>query len=401
MDVIVIGAGIAGLVAARELSKQGQSVLVLEARDRIGGRTHTLQPRGWPVHVDIGAEFVHGRPPQLLEIVHGVKDLTGKHYQSGPKPAGREWNEALEKLDDLPAREQTVQHALESPHWRKQTTFDERSMQAEYLEGFNAARIDQASLKAILQQTKAADAIEGERIGRPPHGYSRVVDGLARGLAIELETAVREVRVLKDRVQVISAGATHEASRVLVTVPLDLLQKRTVKFSPKLPRWKLHAIDALAMGPVVKIALLFDQAPWPRDLGFLHARGQPVPIFWKLHARAVMGWASGRAALQLRSPLRQAVDSLSAALGKRVKPSKSIVFDWASQELAYSWVPVGALSQQRELARSVGRIHFAGEATEYTGHCATVHGALLSGLRAARELGRLRSRKIEPARRRA
>ena len=387
MDVIVIGAGISGLIAARELAKQGRSVLVLEARDRIGGRTHTLQPRGWPVHVDAGAEFVHGRPPRLLELLPGVKDLKGKHYQSGPKLAGREWNEALEKLDGLPSRrEQTVQAALESPRFRRQTTPGERSMQAEFLEGFNAARIDQASVKAILQQTSAADEIQGERIGRPPRGYSRVVSEIAHGLAIELSTAVREVRVLKDRVRVVSAGATHEAERVLVTLPLDVLQARTVKFSPRLPAWKLHAIDALAMGPVVKVALLFDRPPWPRDLGFLHARGQPVPIFWKLHARALMGWASGRAALKLRDPARQAVASLSAALGKRVKPRETIVFDWASNELAYSWVPLGALPQQRALARSVGRIHFAGEATEYTGHCATVHGALESGLRAAREL---------------
>jgi monoamine oxidase len=75
-----------------------------------------------------------------------------------------------------------------------------------------------------------------------------------------------------------------------------------------------------------------------------------------------------------------------------VKLQKAIVFDWATEELAYSWVPVGALRQQRALARNVGRIHFAGEATEYSGHCATVHGARLSGLRAARELLRLRPR---------
>ncbi|HEX4384902.1 MAG TPA: FAD-dependent oxidoreductase [Myxococcales bacterium] len=390
MDVIVIGAGMAGLTAARELAQQGRSVLVLEARDRIGGRTHTLHPRGWPVHVDIGAEFVHGRHPALVELLPGVHDLRGEHYQSGPKRAGREWSDALEKLDAMPVRrEQTVQAAMQSKAFVRRTTADERSMQAEYLEGFNAARIDRASVKAIAQQTRAADKIQGDRAGRPPHGYSPVIDQLARGLPIELSRVVREVRVVPRGVQVVTEDSTHEASRVLVTLPLDMLQARTVKFSPRLPSWKLAAIDKLAMGPVVKIALLFDESPWPRDLGFLHARGQPVPIFWKLHARALMGWASGRAAPALKDPARQAVDSLSAALGKRVKPREAIVFDWSSSELAYSWVPVGALPQQRALARNVGRIHFAGEATEYSGYCATVHGARLSGLRAARELLRL------------
>src|ERR1700710_954461 len=104
MDVIVVGAGMAGLSAARELAGQGRSVLVLEGRDRIGGRMHTLHPRGWPVHLDIGAEFVHGRPPELLEIVPGVHDLGGRHYQSGPVRAGHLWNDAMEKLDGLPSR---------------------------------------------------------------------------------------------------------------------------------------------------------------------------------------------------------------------------------------------------------------------------------------------------------
>jgi monoamine oxidase len=390
--VIVIGAGIAGLTAARELSRQGREVLLLEARDRIGGRTHTLHPEGWPTHVDAGAEFVHGRPPKLLELVPKAKDMPGNHYQNGLKLVGKQWSKALGKLDHLPSlREQSVQDALESLRFRLRTTPGERSLEAEYLEGFNAARIDKASVKAIIQQTKAAEKIEGDRIARPPHGYEPVVRQLAQGLHVELNSAVREVRVLKDRVQVFTETLTYEASQILVTLPLGVLQARTVKFSPRLPAWKMAAVDALAMGPVVKIALLFDEPCWPRDLGFLHARGQPVPTFWKLHSRALMGWSAGRNALALRDPARQAVESLSAALGfkRQVKPRSIIVFDWQKDELsrgAYSWVPVGALRQQRALARSVGRIHFAGEATDYTGACATVHGALESGLRAAREL---------------
>jgi monoamine oxidase len=390
MDAIVIGAGLAGLAAARALSSAGREVLVLEARDRIGGRTCTIHPRGWPVHVDPGAEFVHGRPPALLRLVPDVKDLVGRPYQNGLRPAGTEWSKALAKLDHLPAgREKTVQAALESPRFRLRTSASDRQLEADYLEGFNAARIDQASVKAIVQQTKAADEIEGQRIGRPPRGYGPVVERLARGLRIELSSAVREVRQERDRVVVLTGSRTWEAERALVTLPLGVLQARSVKFAPRLPPWKTAAIDQLAMGPVVKVALLFDEPHWPRDLGFLHARGQPVPTFWRLHQRVLMGWASSRVALRLEDPARQAVESLSAALGKRVKPREALVFDWQEDELsrgAYSWVPVGALKQQRALARAVGRIHFAGEATEYSGHCATVHGALQTGLRAADEL---------------
>jgi monoamine oxidase len=390
MDAIVVGAGMAGLAAARELSRAGREVVVLEARDRIGGRTFTVRPRGWPVHLDPGAEFVHGRPPSLLKLVPGVRDLGGRHYQNGLEPAGADWSKALAKLDHLPSRrEKSVQAALESLPFRLRTSASDRQLEADYLEGFNAARIDQASVKAITQQTRAADEIDGQRIGRPPRGYGPVVDDLSLGLRVELSSAVREVRQARDRVQVLTGSRTWEAERALITLPLGVLQARSVKFSPRLPSWKLAAIDQLAMGPVVKIALLFDEPEGPRDLAFLHARGQSVPTFWRLHPRVIMGWTAGRKALRLKQPIRQAVESLSVGLGKQVKPREAVVFDWQDDDLsrgAYSWVPVGAMKQQRALARAVGRLHFAGEATEFSGHCATVHGAIETGLRAAREL---------------
>lgn len=390
VDVIVVGAGMAGLLAARELRRAGKKeVLVLEARGRLGGRTHTVQPDGWPIHLDAGAEFVHGRPKELLELVRGVKDLGGRHYQNGLVPVGSEWSDALEKLGDLPSRrEETVQAALSSRGFQRKTTESERELQAEYLEGFNAARIDRASVKAIAQQLAAAEKIEGERIGKPPRGYGPVVEKLCRGLRVELNTAVREVRQARGFVEVATDTGVVRAERVLVTVPLGVLKAGGIRF-PRLPSWKREAFQKLAMGPVVKIALLFDEPHWPRDLGFLHARGQPVPIFWKLHARALMGWAAGRAALALKNPARDAVLSLSAALGRKLKPRDTVVFDWQKDDLsrgAYSWVPVSALPQQKALAEPAGRIHFAGEATEFNGHCATVHGALMSGRRAAREI---------------
>ncbi len=163
-----------------------------------------------------------------------------------------------------------------------------------------------------------------------------------------------------------------------------------------MPRWKQAAIDALAMGPVVKVALLFDQPHWPEDLVFLHARGEAIPTFWRplpSRAPALVGWAASRdaEALQGQDPVAVAVRSLSAALGKRVRPTRALVFDWQKDALsrgAYSWVPVGAMKAQRDLARPVGPLHFAGEATHFEGACGTVHGAIETGVRAAREIAR-------------
>ena len=172
-------------------------------------------------------------------------------------------------------------------------------------------------------------------------------------------------------VAVTTEAETYEADRAIVTLPLGVLQQGTVRFDPSLPRWKLESISALGMGPVTKIALLFDEPHWPEELAFLFARGMPVPTFWRpLPSRApmLMGWAASRNALALKRPAAEAVRSVQRALGKRVRPRETMVFDWQRDRFslgAYSWVPVGALKAQRALARSVGPLLFAGEATEF------------------------------------
>jgi monoamine oxidase len=398
VDAIVIGAGVAGLAAARQLKLGGRRVVVLEARGRIGGRIHTVRERGWPLPVEGGAEFVHGKPPTLRELSRGAREIRGAHYVEGLLRRDEVWESVMEKLEELPsARERTVGEALRTLRWRLRTTAEERQLAADFLEGFNAARLDRASMKAIAQQTRAAAAIEGDRIARFPRGYDSLPRRLARGLHVELGVRVEEVRWGRSGVRVLARSGAWEGRRAVITLPLGVLQARAVRFNPPLPRWKVEAIDALAMGPVVKIALLFERAHWPEDLAFLHAHEERVPTFWRplpSRAPALIGWAASRKALALRDPAGDAVRSLSNALGTRVRPVRFLVFDWGKDELsrgAYSWVPVGALRAQRDLARQVGVLHFAGEASHFGGACGTVHGALETGVRAGREILRRRS----------
>jgi monoamine oxidase len=397
MDVIVIGAGVSGLAAARELRLRGLSVLVLEARDRIGGRVHTVRPAGWPLPVEAGAEFVHGRPPALLPLAKEARELRGGHFAAGLAPFDDVWKSVMEKLASLPAaREKSVEAALRSLRFRLRTSAEERALAAEFLEGFNAARLDHASVKAIAQQTEAAERIGGDRIARLSRGYDAVPRRLARGTRVLLGAQVREVRWTRAGVTVLGRGARYEARHAIITLPLGVLQANTVRFDPPLPPWKQNAIEALAMGPVVKVALLFDKPHWPERLVFLHARGEAVPTFWRplpSRAPALVGWAASRDAEALRrqDPVAAAVRSLSAALGEQVRPRRALVFDWQNDPLsrgAYSWVPVGAMKAQRALARRTGPLHFAGEATHFEGACGTVHGAIETGVRAAEEIAR-------------
>jgi monoamine oxidase len=396
MDTIVIGAGVSGLAAARELRRAGREVLVLEARDRIGGRIHTVRPEGWPLPLEAGAEFVHGRPPALLALTPGRSELPRGRYMQGLQRRDELWDVVMKKLDQLPPsrRDRSMKTAFSSARWKRLTTPAERQMAAAYVEGFNAARLDGASEKAIEQQIGAADRVQGDRVARLPGGYDAVPRRLARGLRVELGKPVREIHWQRGKVAVRTDDVLYEAKRVVITLPLGVLQAGMVRFKPALPSWKRRAIAALEMGPVVKIALLFDRAHWPEDLVFLQAPGTPVPTFWRMlpsPAPALMGWAASRNALRLtrRNAVGQAVDSLAVALGKRVRPSRALVFDWQDDPLArgaYSWVPVGALPAQRVLARRVGPLFFAGEATDFEGACGTVHGALESGHRVAREI---------------
>lgn len=395
MDVLVIGAGVAGLAAARALHLAGRTVLILEARDRVGGRVHTVRIAGWPVPLEAGAEFIHGKPPALEELSgNDRRDVKGRQYLAGLRHGDELWKSVQEKLRSLRSlRDRSVQDAFRAQRWRLRTTEEERWMAAAFVEGFNAARLDRASLKAILQQMEAARKVSGDRIARLPRGYDRVALRLSRGLRIELQSPVHEVRWSRKGVEAVTARGSLFAERAVVTLPLGVLQEGTVRFVPRLPQKKLLSISRLAMGPVVKVALLFEKPLWPRDLGFLLAGGE-VPTFWRpLPSRApvLIGWAASRKALALRGTdaVAAAVRSLRAALERPVEPIDARVFEWQDDPWsrgAYSWVPVGAMKEQRALAERVGPLFFAGEATEFRGACGTVHGAIETGRRAAREI---------------
>src|SRR6266852_5781832 len=196
MDVLVIGAGVAGLAAARALHLAGRSVLVLEARDRIGGRVHTVRIAGWPVPLEAGAEFIHGKPPALKALSgNDRREVKGRQYLAGLRPGDELWESVQEKLPSLRSlRDRSVEDSFHTLRWRLRTSEEQRWMAAAFVEGFNAARLDRASVKAILQQTEAARKISGDRIARLPRGYDRVALRLSRGLRIELQSPVHELR---------------------------------------------------------------------------------------------------------------------------------------------------------------------------------------------------------------
>jgi len=442
-DVIVIGAGVAGLEAAQRLARRHLRVVVVEARARLGGRIRTERPAGWPAPVELGAEFVHGRPRGLVRALAGARartiELEWRHAfvrRGKVETGGNSWRAAQEWMDRLPDEDVSFASILRRPGWSRGLTREVRAMLLGFVEGFNAADAERISVLGLNRQTRASEAEEGDRIFHLRDGYDQLVHHLARPLAriegaLRLGAVVNRVEWGAGGVQVHARGAlggplgTLRARAALVTAPLAVLQARqpapgAITFAPALPPWKRAAIDRLAMGNVIKVVVRFRDrfgsgwsSPIPRDTGFLHALGGPVPVWWTFGPephRCLVGWVAGRAAAPLAAlasrrargeapaidrRVRAAIGGLARGLGTSARDLLTAVedvaiVDWAEDPYArgaYSYIPVGGLDAPAQLAAPVeGCLFFAGEATDTAGDPGTVHGALRSGERAAREL---------------
>jgi monoamine oxidase len=342
------------------------------------------------------------------------------------------WNllNALMDLMSLDQPDQTFQDFLVSlPD--DEASRKAKSVATRYVQGFHAARIDRIGVHGLIKANQAEDEVEGNNGFRIPGGYDLVTQALhdeavAGGALLRLDTIVKAVHWSSGGVEVIcmSNGSTETftGSCVLITLPLGVLQAQTddfgaVRFIPDLPEEKQTAIRGLEMGHVVHITLRFRERFWEklsprgdgvsenfRDLGFIHYPETPFPTWWTLlHIRAplLVGWIGGPNAEHLKGAglsqdelLNEALKSLQVIFGVseswlRQLLVSSHTHNWSSDPFTrggYAYLPVGGLKAQQTLAQSVNKVlFFAGEATS-VGHVGTVHGAIESGLRAAKEI---------------
>ncbi len=422
-DVIVIGAGLSGLMAARDVRRAGLDVRVLEARDRVGGRVFSrLDERATPI--EYGAEFIEGPQSlswQLLREANAA--LIGADGEAWSARGG-----ALRRQDTFRAG---VDAAL--PHLPRggpdrtlgaalrevvpgETWAETREGVRRYVEGFDAAPMDRVSLAWFLEVEASEPGGGGAGQFHTLDGNDRLAVHLAGALNghVQLGQVAREVRWSPGRVEIETQRGVFAAPAAVVTLPVGVWQARggqgAVRFAPDLPRHRAAA-DQLAMGAVVKLTLHFRDRFW-EDVGaqdatlfklkFLQTDG-PVPTFWTrlpAHAPLVVAWAGGPVAERLsRLPhpelLDAALNSFADALGvARGEVRRQLLgwhlHDWQADPFsrgAYSYMPAGALTARDALRAPVqDTLFFAGEATAPGGHTATMEGALLSGRRAAREV---------------
>jgi monoamine oxidase len=431
-DVLVLGAGVSGLAAAARLAQAGCTVRVLEARERVGGRVHTVRGDRWPVPVDLGAEFIQGRVPALFAVARQaglpIVELVGERWMSrdGELTRADELMPGVERvLSQLPRldadQDQSIEEFLLSRR-DEQSLAELAGVVRLWIASYEAAYPDRLSVRSLVRERAAERQIEGDRAFRLVDGYDWIPRTLQSRIppdrgAVHLETIATHVAWAAGTVTVETRGlsgaarGSFSARRLVIALPIGVLQASpgdavAVRFTPPLAD-KQRALRGLEMGNVVKLLLGFQERFWETafsdQLGFLVAGDEPFPAYWTgypVYAPVLVAWAGGPAADALAglSP-EQRVDRALDALARVVRVPRSVVdaqlvswdgHDWAADPFArgaYSYVRVGGIEAQASLARPVDNtLFFAGEATELAGHQATVHGALFAGERAADEV---------------
>jgi polyamine oxidase len=416
--VIVIGAGIAGLAAARRLADSGHTVTVLEARPRLGGRLHTVPIAGVPI--DLGGAWIHGpdgNPMTELADAAGIRriptydaksaiyDVNGRALSAAEVAATYARVEALmggetsipEGAPDISVAQAVP--AIGNPAPLPPRARREARLAADLIASWSGGDAEEVSAKWWFgdEEVPAENHLLAE-------GYSRIIEHVGRGLDVRYTEVVTAIALTASGVRVNTRGNSYEADRAVVTLPIGVLKRGDVAFDPGLPAEKRDAVEAIGNGLMNKIVLAFDRVFWPDDVDFVRVLSdtagsfapEVVSLAPQQRAPILVALVAGRTAREMEGMREDAIVArlsapLRRAFGRAMpEPSTVRVTRWGRDVYArgaYSFVRVGSSEEAFHAlaAPFENRLFFAGEAasTEYPSYA---HGALLAGRRAAAEI---------------
>lgn len=445
-DVVVVGAGVAGLAAAKRLVEAGASVIVLEGRDRIGGRILTVHDSRLPVPVELGAEFVHGTADEVTEIARRERlvlcDTQGQRWRADrgsltPLNDDDFWtqlNRVMRRLDARRTPDRSFTDFLATKPGGRALARG-RQVALEFVEGFHAADAARLSERSLADGGVPEDEDE-RRQGRVLDGYDRVPAALAANLGnrIRLSRTVHHIAWEPGHVEVhhrasatkgeshTTTAATVSARAAIITIPVAVFQQTSgaaaITFEPDVHDAR-RAASQLAMGTVVRVALVLTEPFWESrtirrrtgsrslaELSFLHSTDAEIPVWWTaapVRVPLLIGWTGGPKASQLHSTVEgdiadRAVRAAARQFGISHGRLASLVehcwhHDWIGDPFtlgAYSYALVGGSRAAGRLGRPIANtLFFAGEAADTEGRTGTVHGAIGTGYRAAERAARL------------
>ncbi|TAE30181.1 MAG: FAD-dependent oxidoreductase [Cytophagales bacterium] len=414
-SVLVIGAGAAGLYAAQLLRERNIPVTVLEASGRVGGRIRALTGfADFPI--ELGAEEIHGNRSIWYDLVKqaGGSIVSADGGTDFYVLDGRLRSESeLSGDTDFRAAQTFINQATNysGPDKSVGQHVRDRGLAGRVWPMINAqtgneygTSMDLLSIKGITEEDQAWTS-GNSNYSLAGQSYSSIIEeAWADAIRqVRLNTVVRSIDYRADQVVVTDTrNQTYRAERVIVTVPLPVLQGSDIEFLPPLPNAKIEAIRLLGVSAGMKIILKFGQRFWDADLGSIYGQGL-VPEFWCPSVRngqrtqILTAFVMGESAHVLSRQGTGAIQTVLAELDRLYGGAATRLFqdgrvaDWLKEPFirgSYSYPTVnGGLAMRRALATQIGnRLFFAGEASHTTGHSATVHGALETGRRAVREV---------------
>lgn len=424
-DIIIIGAGAAGLMTAYTLVKAGKSVIILEARDRIGGRIHTFSDGHHFKDIELGAEFVHGNLPVTLGLLKeaGIKSnsirfemlryFNGKFEQSEELVDG--WEEFMEKINQL--QQDMTLHDFLNQYFPGEKYTAMRTQLTGYVNGYDTADLLDVSTFALREEWNNEDEEAQHRVAG---GYTTLLAYMAQycrdnGSEVLLNKVAREISWQENKVQVTTTDNTvYEAGKVVIALPLGVLQaKDAIVFNPAINE-AITATKNIGFGAVIKILMKFNEAFWEKEdavkaagdtsaTKMLLLAGKTVPTFWTTpgaHPTLLTGWLGGPPAYERKdlsdtAIIQLALETLGAVFNCSLESLKdkltvSKVVNWITEPYtlgSYAYDKVESTAARKILNQPVAdTLYFAGEYLYSGPTMGTVEAALTSGKNTAGRL---------------